>query len=169
MFSQHYLSHQIIMACTRYNDDYNRIEKKNAISTFTGRYMLDAPGPGANAPYMADPHMRVNQWGANFCNNMMDIDSDLRGLTRPLNKGTIEYTKHSVKPDQIKYGETNYITDESRATLPAWTFRDVELNRWETPMLNPLDQLEKPFHHNLNTRVLERDYFKPSPIQFSHL
>jgi hypothetical protein len=74
-----------------------------------------------------------------------------------------------VTPVQITYGDKNYITDESRATLPAWTFRDVEMNRWETPLLNPLDQLEKPFHHNLNTRVLERDHFVPSPYKFQYL
>jgi hypothetical protein len=159
------------MACSRYHSDINRIEKRNAISTFAGRYALDTPGPGADAPFIADPHMRATKWGANFCNNMMDLNSDLRGLTRPLNRDLPDYNnyvKHSVKPNHISYDERNYITDESRATLPAWTFRDVEINRWETPMLNPLDQLEKPFHHNLNTRVLERDHFVPSPVRFSH-
>lgn len=160
------------MACSRYHSDINRIEKRNAISTFAGRYALDTPGPGADAPFIADPHMRATKWGANFCNNMMDLNSDLRGLTRPLNRDLPDYNnyvKHSVKPNHISYDERNYITDESRATLPAWTFRDVEINRWETPMLNPLDQLEKPFHHNLNTRVLERDHFVSSPDKFQYL
>jgi hypothetical protein len=160
------------MACSRYHSDINRIEKRNAISTFAGRYALDTPGPGADAPFIADPHMRATKWGANFCNNMMDLNSDLRGLTRPLNRDLPDYNnyvKHSVKPNHISYDERNYITDESRATLPAWTFRDVEINRWETPILNPLDQLEKPFHHNLNTRVLERDHFVPSPDKFQYL
>jgi hypothetical protein len=53
------------------------------------------------------------------------------------------------------------VTDDSRATHPAWTYRDIEMNRWETPFLNPLDKIEKPFHNNLNTRILEKDYFKP--------
>jgi len=152
------------MACSRYNNDPNRIEKRNAISTFAGRYALDVPGPGSNMPFNADPHLRISNWGANFCENMVDINSDLRGMTRPLNRDLPEvnsYKKHSVNMSKNSYEETNYVTDDSRATHPAWTYRDIEQDRWERPMLNPLDKLEKPFHHNLNTRILEKDYFKP--------
>jgi len=95
---------------------------------------------------------------------MMDINSDLRGLTRPLNRDLPDvncYQKHATKSSATTYGETNYITDDSRATNPAWTYREIEQNRWEQPLLNPLDQLEKPFHNNLNTRILERDHFVP--------
>ena len=151
------------MASSRYNNDPNRIEKRNAISTFAGRYALDVPGPGENMSFNADPHIRISKWGANFRDNMMDINSDLRGLTRPLNRDLIDvnsYQKHLAQSSTISYGETNYITDDSRATHPAWTYRDIEQNRWEQPLLNPLDQLEKPFHNNLNTRILERDHFK---------
>jgi len=153
----------IIMACSRYNNDYNRIEKRNAISTFAGRYAMDVPGPGDKMDFNADPHLRLTGWGANFRENMMDINSDLRGLTRPLNRDLPNvncYKKHAAHSSTISYGEINYITDDSRATHPAWTYRDAEMNRWEQPMLNPLDQLEKPFHNNLNTRILERDHFK---------
>ena len=152
------------MACSRYNNDQNRIEKRNSISTFAGRYTLDTPGPGANMPFNADPHLRISHWGANFRDNMMDINSDLRGLTRPLNRDLPEmncYKKHSVSSSANSYEETDYVTDDSRATHPAWTYRDIEMNRWETPMINPLDKLEKPFYNNLNTRILEKDYFKP--------
>ena len=158
------------MACSRYNNDSNRIEKRNAISTFAGRYALDVPGPGASMAFNADPHIRVSHWGANFCNNMMDVNSDLRGLTRRLNRDLPELNSHkahavSVSSFGSSYGETNYVTDESRATHPAWTYREIEQNRWEQPILNPLDQLEKPFHHNLNTRILEKDYFKSSVLK----
>ncbi len=152
------------MACSRYNNDQNRIEKRNAISTFAGRYALDVPGPGANMPFNADPHLRIGGWGANFCDNMMDINSDLRGLTRPLNRDLPDvnnYKTHAVKCSTNSYAETNYVPDDSRASPPAWSYRDIEMDRWESPILNPLDQLEKPFHNNLNTRILEKDYFKP--------
>ena len=152
------------MACSRYYNDQNRIEKRNAISTFAGRYALDVPGPGVNMPFNADPHIRVTNWAANFRDNMMDINSDLRGLTRPLNRDLLEincYKKHAVSSSTKSYEETNYVTDDSRATHPAWTYRDIEMNRWESPILNPPDKLEKPFHNNLNTRILEKDNFKP--------
>jgi len=27
--------------------------------------------------------------------------------------------------------------------------------------------LEKPFHYDLNTRILERDHFKPTPVKLA--
>jgi hypothetical protein len=153
------------MSNTRYNNDQGRIEKKNTISTFAGRYALDTPGPGDSMPFNADPHIRIQGWGANFKNNMVDINSDLRGMTRPFNRdlvGVNEHAKWSVKPEShsMSYETVDYVTDESRATHPAWTYRDIEVDRWEQPFLNPLDKVEVPIQRDLNTRMLEKDYFK---------
>jgi hypothetical protein len=160
-----------LMACSRYNNDRGRIEKQNAILTHPGRYALDAPGPGDQMAFNADPHIRIQKWGANFRDNMMDINSDLRGMTRPLTRDIPEvndYKQWSVKPSvAFTPEETNYVTDDSRSTHPAWTYREAEINRFEPTLLNPLDQLEKPFHYDLNTRILERDNFKPTPVKLA--
>ena len=157
------------MASSRIFNDEARIRKRNAIDTVEGRYHLDVPGNGgADMPFNADPHIRIQKWGANFSTNMMDINSDLRGMTRPLNKDFIEindYKKFSVAPKVANANpETvNYITDETRATNPAWVLKEHESNRFEPPFINPIDLtfLKKPFYENLNTRILEKDYFKP--------
>ena len=156
------------MASSRIFNDEARIRKRNAIDTVEGRYHLDVPGNGADMPFNADPHIRIQKWGANFSTNMMDINSDLRGMTRPLNKDYIEindYKKFSVAPKVANANpETvNYITDETRATNPAWDLKEHESNRMEPPFINPVDMtfLKKPFYENLNTRILEKDYFKP--------
>lgn len=36
-------------------------------------------------------------------------------------------------------------------------YKDLEQTRWETPLLNPLNGLEKGFHENIQTRILEKD------------
>ena len=157
------------MASSRIFNDEARIRKRNAIDTVEGRYHLDVPGNGgADMPFNADPHIRIQKWGANFSTNMMDINSDLRGMTRPLNKDFIEindYKKFSVAPKVANANpETvNYITDETRATNPAWVLKEHESNRFVPPFINPVDLtfLKKPFYENLNTRILEKDYFKP--------
>lgn len=171
------------MASSRLFDDEVRIRKRNAIDTFEGRYHLDVPGNGADMPFNADPHIRIQKWGANFSTNMMDINSDLRGMTRPLNRDYVEineYKKFSVAPRIANSNPevVNYVTDESRATNPAWVHKEQEMYRWhstmgatrlgsngtlEPPLINPIDLtfLKKPFHENLNTRILEKDYFKP--------
>jgi hypothetical protein len=40
-------------------------------------------------------------------------------------------------------------------------FRDIDRPRWENPLLNPLNGLEKQFAENVSTRILEKDYFVP--------
>ncbi len=156
------------MACSRFFDDEARQIKRNMIDTVGARYVHDTPGPGINLPYIADPHMRLQRSGANtFCENMMDLNSDLRGLTRPLTRdipSLNEYKKYAVKPQRlIKNPDVvDYITDETRASNPAWQLREGEVNRWLCPLLNPVDTayLNKPFYSDLNTRMLEKDHFK---------
>jgi len=154
------------MAFTRFHDDPHRIKYGLQISTFSGRYALDTPGPGVNLPYMADPQMRIQQWGANLMTNSINLESDLRGLTRPLNRDLVDvnnYQTASVAGASFKnsYPIAGHFVDESRATHPAWTYRDLEQRRWETPFLNPQANVEKRFHDNIQTRILEKDYFVP--------
>jgi len=50
-------------------------------------------------------------------------------------------------------------TDQSRASNPAWWYRDLEQVDWYYPHLNPQENVCIPFLNNLNTRILEKDYF----------
>jgi DNA segregation ATPase FtsK/SpoIIIE-like protein len=40
-------------------------------------------------------------------------------------------------------------------------YRAVDFNRWEEPFINPQANVEKKFHDNIDTRLLEKDYYKP--------
>jgi len=150
------------MAFTRFHDDPVRIAKRLEESTFTARYQLDCPGPGINLAYESDPHHRLQKWGANVQTNTVNLESDLRGLTRPLNRDHMEnnnYQSHAVHTSDMTntYPIANPYVDESRASHPAWMYRTVEQSRWETPFLDPQANLEKPFHSNIQTRILEKD------------
>ena len=72
------------MAFTRFHDDPVRIEKGLEQSTFSGRYYLDTPGPGTQLPYMMDPQMRIQKWGANLASDTTNLESELRCLGRKL-------------------------------------------------------------------------------------
>ena len=39
------------MSFTRFHDDPSRIKKQIDESSFTGRYMLNTPGPGMDLPF----------------------------------------------------------------------------------------------------------------------
>ena len=159
------------MAFTRFHDDPARIKKQLQESTFVGRYQLDTPGQGTRLPFLEDPNIRLQKWGANLRDNTVQFESELFGLTRPLNRDSIEsnyqlnQTPMSITPSSY-YSSENPFIEESRATHPAWMFRDLEQPRWETPFLNPLANLEKPFHENIQTRILEKDSFVPISKRF---
>lgn len=148
------------MAFTRFHDDPNRIHRQVQQSTFSGMYMLNTPGQGMDLPFSAEPQMRLQGWGANFDNNMISQESDLRGLTRKLNKDLIEendYKKYENLPSKPVYRLKNPYVEESRASHPAWTYKDLEQTRWEAPLLNPQAGLEREFAYDVQTRILEKD------------
>ena len=150
------------MAFTRFHDDPNRIKKQIMESSFTGRYMLNVPGQGTDLPFFEDPHIRLQHWGANLRNDTVNLESDLRGMTRRLNRDNQEindYKKQSNEPRNVSYKNAEPFVQESRASHPAWMYKDLEQTRWEAPVLNPSNGLEKGFEHNLQTRILEKDNF----------
>ena len=146
------------MSFTRVHDDPARIAKQLEIETFVGRYQLDRPGPGVNMPFYEDPHQRLQFWGANLRNNTIGLESDLRGMTRTLGRDDVlgnDYKTHAVKSDPIRlYPVAEPYVEESRASHPAWMYRDLEQSKWEAPLLNPQANLEIPFMTNVQTRLL---------------
>tara|TARA_B110001452_G_C15090823_1_gene380596 strand:+ start:59 stop:556 length:498 start_codon:yes stop_codon:yes gene_type:complete len=157
------------MAFTRFNYDDSRTKKKLQESTGPGRYALNMPGNGTSPCFFNDPQIRMQKWGANLYNVVngapIDIDSDLKGVTRKLTK----YSQKSQFPNsgvpitqKVEYpicGDA--LTDESRATHPAWMYRALPQNREYPLFLNPQENVCMRFHNNLNTRLLERDNFVP--------
>ena len=157
-----YITNQ--MSFTRFHDDDARIEKQLEELTYAGRYQLNVPGPGANMPFQEDSQIRLQHWGANLQTNTINLDSDLRGLTRNLQRDDIEqnnYKTHEVSSHAKTYPNAQPFVDETRATHPAWMYRDMVQPRWEEPFINPQANLEKPFHDNIQTRILEKDYYRP--------
>jgi hypothetical protein len=153
------------MAFTSFRNDPSRISKEMQISSYSARYFLDTPGQGIDLPFIEDPNIRMQRWGANLRNNTVILESDLRGLSRKLNRDSVQlndYTKHSAHSSANTYRNEDPFVEESRSTHPAWMYKDLEQPRWESPFLNPLHGLEKGFHENIQTRILEKDYFVPT-------
>lgn len=153
------------MAFTRFKYDNCRTKKSLQQSTDPGRWILNVPGNGDKPCYMEDPQIIPQKWGANLRTNTINLESDLRGVNRNLSRdclGKNEYQKYNVSNQAIKYPTCSQLTTEqSRATNPAWWYRDLEQNNFEYPPLNPQVNVCVPFQSNLNTRILEKDYFTP--------
>ena len=144
------------MSFTRYHDDPSRIQKSLDESTFTGRYQINTPGPGTQMPFMNDPQVRMQTWGANRMTDTTNLESELRGLGRVLDHN-YDRTYQEVKLFQgapVAYPVSNVHVEESRASHPAWMYKDQDHTRWEAPFLNPLANVEKRFQDNIQTRLL---------------
>jgi len=153
------------MAFTRFKYDNCRTKKELQQATDPGRWVLNVPGNGANPCYMEDPQIIPQKWGANLRTNTINLESDLRGVNRHLSRdclGKDEYQKYNVPNQPIQYPTcVNLTTEQSRATNPAWWYRDLEQTDWYYPPLNPQVNTCLPFQNNLSTRILEKDYFTP--------
>jgi|UniRef100_A0A6C0E221 hypothetical protein len=154
------------MSFTRFHDDPARIRKQLEESTFAEQYYLNMPGNGVNMHFQLDPQLRLQGWGANLHTNAIRLESDFRGLTRRLNHDLIDennYVTNSVKTVPYTYENANPVTDETRATHPAWTLRGLEQSRWGFPLSHPRDSAEIPFLTNIQTRHLEKENYLHRP------
>tara|TARA_B100001057_G_scaffold411811_1_gene427621 strand:- start:229 stop:720 length:492 start_codon:yes stop_codon:yes gene_type:complete len=157
------------MSFTRFHYDKDRVNKNLQQSTDPCRYILNKPGFGDKPVFFNDPQMRMQEWGANlrkvYNGHPIDIHSDLTNRTRKLSKDCLseQFPNKGVPyTREIKYPIINKsVTDESRVTHPAWMYRDLEQNRFYPLHLDPQENVCLHFHNNLNTRLIERDNFKP--------
>lgn len=153
------------MAFTRFKYDDARTKKSLQQATDPGRWILNVPGNGANPCYMEDPQIIIQKWGGNLRTNTINLESDLRGVNRQIGRdclGKDNYTNYNVPNEAIQYPSCNTLsTEQSRATNPAWWYRDLEQVDWQYPPLNPQVNTCLPFQNNLSTRILEKDYFTP--------
>lgn len=148
------------MSFTRFHDDPVRIQKQLQEATSTGRYQLERPGNGLSMPYLEDPHIRLQYWGANLRNNTVDLESDFLGITRKLTHDVIDYK--SKTPDTsvfTTYATEEAFVDESRATHPAWMFKDLEQTRFDFLLHDYQSKTEIPFENNSSTRIHHKDIF----------
>lgn len=157
------------MSFTRFRDDPGRMAKSLEQMTFAGRYALDCPGPGVYAPFMADPQIRAQRWGANLRTDSTNLESELFGLGAPLNHN-YDRTYQDTRLSQgmpMSFPVSDVHVEESRASHPAFLYRDLEQPRWEAPILNPQANVELRFANNLDSRILARDGFQapyPNPV-----
>jgi hypothetical protein len=145
-------------------DDEANIQCKLLSSSNTLNYMLNVPGNGSNPNFFIDPQIRLQKFGGNIGNDIVDINSNLLGV----NKKLIKYG--FILNSRDPYIETAYvrndyptinfaITDQSRSVLPAWQLKDLERMNWAYPLKDPQEHVQKQFVNNLDTRQNSKDNF----------
>ena len=108
--------------------------------------------------------MRLQKHGGNLRTNTVQIENDLFGITKPLNKDCDKYNYKNFEPTNapVMYAMSNPYTQQSRATHPAWLYKDLQQNNMSYLPLNPQENVCFRFQNNLSTRIIEKDNFKPT-------
>jgi hypothetical protein len=163
------------MAFTRFYDDPCRIQKYLEETTNIGNYCINVPGNGEKPLLLNDPHINMQKWGANLSKNKTDLESELHYLHRKLNKDSIrennyvDYLNSNQLYNQNSYSvNSDEITAQSRATHPSWIYRETNNfssennvpNNFNYLHLNPQENICIPFHNNISSRIIQKDYYQ---------
>ena len=166
------------MSFTRFHDDPCRIQKYLEESTNIGNYNINVPGNGSSPTYFNDPYVKIQKWGANLSQNKTDLESELFSMHRKLNRDTIKQNNYvDYLNSHNIYNVNNYptneneVTGQSRATHPAWIYRETNNfnvnngqhnipNNFNYLHMNPQENICIPFHNNISSRIVQKDYFE---------
>ena len=165
------------MAFTRFFDDPCRIQKYLEESTNIGNYNINVPGNGTTPSYFSDPYIKIQKWGANLSSNKTDLESELFSLHRKLNRDSIKENNYvdylnnnNIYNKNNASSNNDEMTGQSRSTHPAWVYREInnfnnQNNNYNIPNnfkylhMNPQANVCIPFHNNIHSRMLQKDYF----------
>jgi hypothetical protein len=156
------------MAFTRAYDDKDRVNMFLEQDVNNLKYMVNVPGNGTTPSYIVDPQIRLQKFGANISENMVDINSGLKGMNKTLSRDGFQQNNgragnsEPFNNDYMKYNFptiSSAITDQPRATEPAWALRGLEQNNWDYLHSNPQNNTERMFENNTSSRILEKDNY----------
>jgi hypothetical protein len=151
------------MSFTRFHDDECRIAKRNMEIKEMNEYVFNTPGNLVYpSEYFSDPHLRMQKTGIPIYRNMVSVENELRGMNMSINNKDFEnYKTHSsfYYPKTIVHTNNETIFDETRATHPVYHYREMSTFFPEYPLLNPQEHIEPMFEHNIDTNILEKDYY----------
>lgn len=133
-------------------------------SVAPGDYMINVPKNDCKKCFYPSPNIRIDHSGAGKCKDLIDVDSELMGITR---KATNCPTKKFLPTDdhycEAVLGEDCYdmTPEETRMSNPPCTLRGTGWNRWEWLCQNPQEKTLIPFDYMINNRLLSKDNHRP--------
>uniref|UniRef100_A0AB39JEN0 Uncharacterized protein n=1 Tax=Florenciella sp. virus SA2 TaxID=3240092 RepID=A0AB39JEN0_9VIRU len=151
------------MAFTRFHDDYNRILKTNLETSAKNEYIFNVPNNFNNKNiYLDDPHIRLQKLGNPQFVNMVDAESELKTLTL---KNMRDYVKNQYPKTELNYNKvpvynvSKDITNESRSSHPAWSYRSMQQYRPEYLFHDPQKNTTMKFENNVDSNLLLKDNY----------
>ena len=135
-----------------------------------GEYTLDRNAP-CSPCWVPDPSINVQRSGAAVCAaHLIDVDSELLGITRPASRCPSKKYLPSDKPfcTAEPLRECNDLRAEHcRLSNPPCSLRSSGWNRWELLCKDPQDRVIPEFDYGTSTRTVIKDNHHcciPKPI-----
>ena len=157
------------MSFTRFHDDPARIKKENIETSALNDYLFNVPGNtnGVRVPHFDDPHLRLQKGGGHVMTDMVGVETMLRNSIIPLNRDDLKFNNYKrVKVPGNPYAKnipsvniSKTIVSETRATHPVFEYREKGTYRNDYLWHNPQNFVFMPFQNNLDTNILEKDYY----------
>ena len=153
------------MSFTRFHDDPARIIKRNIETSSMNDYIFNVPGntKTIQSQYFEDPHLRLQKTGGQQMNNMVNVETMLRNSHVKLNRDNVnknDYKQNSLRTTPItSVNVSQTITNETRTTHPVFEYREKQTHRQNILLKDPQRNIFIPFQNNLDTNILEKDYY----------
>lgn len=154
---------------------YNQLLRE---SLGTLKYQLNYPQSAQC--FVDDPNIIMQKSGVSVdaIKPMIDVDSELMGLTRKLSKDPKEKFIPKLDKDGNICNETpfprekidfkvcnNIKTEHTRLSNPSYNLRGTGWNRWEWLCTDPQKNLDIPFSIDTDTKILEKDKHRPHLVK----
>ena len=157
------------MSVTRLSNDQGAYQYKISNSVRDGLYQLDKPRVMCKQcyPYKSTPSIESDVSRNNFDlnRNLVDVNSELKGLTRSASKNPEKhYQAASIRGNIVNltpWQDQIIPNEESRTTHPSCTLRGTGYDRWDWVCPNPQDNFQKSFKNLINNRLIVKDNHRP--------
>ena len=152
------------MSFSRLNYDDTTYKHLLRESVGPGDYVISMPRVDCKKCYFPSPDVRINHTGAGSCRDLIDVDSELMGITRKAtNCPSSKYLPQGKDFCEQYLGEDcmGLTTEETRMSNPPCTLRGTGWNRWEWLCRNPQERVLIPFDYMVNNRLLAKDNHRP--------
>lgn len=140
-----------------------------------GFYQLTTPPNTCNPCHSTDPRIRLQSTGVslNQNTNLVDIDSELLGITRNFsncnkrqfnpNDKCLNNSKLCIESEKtpIEFNDCFKHTEDTRLSNPPCNLRGTGWNRWEWLCKNPQENIEEPFDSLIDSRTLSKINHRP--------
>ena len=147
-------------------DDFHQVDD-NRISTYAGRYQLNAPAARCPTTFPSNATIRLQMSGASWPEGQWrtDVETDLRGVGRFSSR--IRDDKDLYNPVKNKMNQVPLMNapDEvvpmtfARLVDPPCTLRTTGWNRFDTVFHNPQETFETPFDFFIPSRTLDKEIY----------